>query len=374
MSLFDGIRNLFDKDEDEKKKQTEVISDSWFAPQLHPDYNENKDLYDQANYYWTTGEFPVVQYEKEEEKPYSQDDHNPWALNYSYSADSPLYYTRYRDEAVQRNKEKIEEEAKNKRGTLDRVFGLISNNSLVQGAYYALDDDENTTFLQGVKEGISFMNPFKDDVSNRKTTHDVLELLDDDPTDDKIGENIVEGLLGFAGDVLLDPLTYVSGGASAIGKIVKGSGAATKGIKYMDAAGNIIENVDDVAKIGKVVNTAADSVSNAEKVADVSAKVAQNLYKNVEGTNGYIRVLDADTAKRIIKEYDTAKRYTDDEINKMAEEVTKSFNKTFFGLSEGGQDLTFFGQKIASANYFRNLGAKTIAPYYNKLANKIKQT
>ena len=155
MSLFDGIKNLFDKDdEEEKRKQTEVKEDSWFAPRFHEDYNENKDLYDQANYYWTTGEFPVVQYD-EEEKPYSQDNHNPWALKYSYSADSPLYYTRYRDEAVQRNKDEIEAEARKKRGTLDRVFSLISNNSLTQGLYYALDDDRNTTFMQGVKEGIS---------------------------------------------------------------------------------------------------------------------------------------------------------------------------------------------------------------------------
>ena len=377
MSLFDGIKNLFDDDEDEKKKQSVENNIPWFSPYYALDYEENKDAYDQANYYWNTGEFPVIQSDEEEKNVktgYEQDSSTPFDLKYYYSPTSPLYYTNFREEAIQRNKEEIEEEAKNKRGTLDRVFGLISNNSLVQGAYYAFDDDEDTTFLQGVREGFSYMNPFKDDVSNRKTTHDLLELKDDNPTDDSIGENVVEGLLGFAGDVLLDPLTWVSGGASAIGKIVKGSGAATKGIKYMDAAGNIIENVDDVAKIGKVVNTAADSVSSAEKVADVSAKVAQNLHKNVEGTKGYVRVLDADTAKRIIKEYDTAKRYTDDEINKMAEEVTKSFNKTFFGLSEGGQNLTFFGQKIASANYFRNLGDKTIAPYYNKLANKIKQT
>lgn len=376
MSLFDGIRNLFDDDEDEKKKQTEVTSDSWFAPQLHPDYNENKDLYDQANYYWTTGEFPVVEYDEEEKKPYSQDYNNPWALNYSYSADSPLYYTKYREEAAQLNKEKVEAESKNKRGTLDRIFGLISNNSLVQGAYYALDDDKDTTFLQGLGEGISFMNPFKDDVSNRKSFSDVIELLEKDsnPNDDKFGENVVEGLLGFAGDVLLDPLTYVTGGFSAIGKIAKGSGAAVKGVKYVDAAGNIIENADDITNLGKVLKTASDNVESAKNVAEASAKVAQNFHKNLEGTQGVIKVLDAETAKRIIKEYDTVRRYTADEIDNMASEVTKSFNKTFFGLSEGGQDLTFFGQKIADANYFRNLGDKTIAPYYNKLANKIRQS
>ena len=378
MSLFDGVRNLFDKDDEEEKKKQPVKNNiPWFSPRYALDYEENKDAYDQANYYWNTGEFPVIQHDEEEKNVnigYEQDSSTPFDLKNYYAPTSPLYYTNFREEAIQRNKEKIEEEAKNKRGTLDRVFGLISNNSLTQGLYYALDDDRNTTFIQGVKEGISYMNPFKDDVTNRKSFSDVLELMDEDPTDDKIGENVVEGLLGFAGDVLLDPLTYVTGGASAIGKVVKGSGAATKGVKYMDAAGTIIENVNDVADLGKVFNTVSDTVSSAEKVADVSAKVAQNLHKNVEGFEGYIRVLDADTAKRIIQEYDTAKRYTADEIDEMASEVTKSFNKTFFGLSEGGQDLTVFGKKVASANYFRNLGDKTIAPYYNNLANKIKQT
>ena len=395
MSLFDGIKNLFDKDEkDEIKNQPVKNNIPWFSPHYSFDYNENSDVYDQANYYWNTGEFPVIQSDEEEKvvkTGYEQDSSTPFDLNYYYSPTSPLYYTNFRGEAVQRNKERIEEEAKNKRGTLDRVFGLISNNSLVQGLYYSLDDDEDTTFLQGVGEGFSFMNPFKDDVSNRKSFSDVIELIekDEDPTDDKRGENIVEGLLGFAGDVLLDPLTYISGGFSALGKVAKGSGAAVKGLEYVDSAGKIISNVDDVANLSKVTKTvdgasdvasgfvkktARDAYESSKRVDEASKKIAQNLSKNVENKTGYIKVLDADTARNIVKKYDTANRYTPEEIDDIAENLAQSFNKTFFGLKEGGQDLTFFGQKIADANYFRKVGDKTIAPYYNKLANKIRQT
>ena len=142
MSLFDGIRNLFDKDEkDEVKKQPVENNIPWFSPHYSFDYNENSDVYDQANYYWNTGEFPVIQSNKEEKvvkTGYEQDSSTPFDLNYYYSPTSPLYYTNFREEAVQHNKERIEEEARNKRGTLDRVFGLISNNSLVQGLYYTL--------------------------------------------------------------------------------------------------------------------------------------------------------------------------------------------------------------------------------------------
>lgn len=389
MSLFDGIRNLFDK-EDENDVEVPKKS-SWFSPYYAPDYEDNKDAYDQANYYWTTGKFPVIEHEESEKTGYEQDSSTKWDLNWHYSPTSPLYYTNFKNEAIAKDKEQLENEAKQKRGTLDRIFGLISNNSLTQGLYYALDDDEDTTFLQGVGEGLSFMNPFKDDVSNRKSFSDVLELIekDKDPTDDKLGENVVEGLLGFAGDVLLDPLTYVSGGFSAIGKVAKGSGAAVKGLEYIDSAGKIISNVDDVANLSKVTKavdgasdvasgfvkkTARDTYESSKRVEEASKKIAQNLSKNVENNTGYIKVLDADTAKNIVKKYDTVSRYTDEEIDDIAENLAQSFNKTFFGLKEGGQDLTFFGQKIADANYFRKVGDKTIAPYYNKLANKIRQT
>lgn len=389
MGLFDGIRNLFDK-EDENDVEVPKKS-SWFSPYYALDYQDNKDAYDQANYYWTTGKFPVIEHEEIEKTGYEQDSSTKWDLNWHYSPTSPLYYTNFKNEAIAKDKEQLENEAKEKRGTLDRIFGLISNNSLVQGAYYALDDDDDTTFLQGVGEGFSFMNPFKNDVSNRKSFSDVLELIekDEDPTDDKLGENVVEGLLGFAGDVLLDPLTYLSGGFSAIGKVAKGSGAAVKGLEYIDSAGKIINNVDDVANLSKVTKavdntsdvasgfvkkTARDAYESSKRVEDVSKKLAQNLSKNVDNNTGYIKVLDADTAKSIVKKYDTANRYTPDEIDDIAKNLAQSFNKTFFGLKEGGQDLTFFGQKIADANYFRKVGDSTIAPYYNKLANKIRQT
>ena len=395
MSLFDGIKNLFDKDDEHEVKNHPVENNiPWFSPRYALDYEKNKDAYDQANYYWNTGKFPIIQRNEEEtsvKTGYEQDSSTPFDLDYYYSPTSPLYYTNFKSEAIANEKQQLEKVAKQKRGTLDRIFGLISNNSLVQGLYYTFDDDEDTTFLQGVGEGFSFMNPFKDDVSNRKSFSDVLELIekDEDPTDDKLGENVVEGLLGFAGDVLLDPLTYVSGGFSAIGKVAKGSGAAVKGLEYIDSAGKIISNVDDVANLSKVTKavdgasdvasgfvkkTARDAYESSKRVEEASKKIAQNLSKNVENKTGYIKVLDADTARNIVKKYDTVNRYTDKEIDDIAENLAQSFNKTFFGLKEGGQDLTFFGHKIADANYFRKVGDSTIAPYYNKLANKIRQT
>ena len=82
MSLFDGIKNLFDKDdEEEKKKQSVENNIPWFSPYYALDYEENKDAYDQANYYWNTGEFPVIQHDEEEKNVktgYEQDSSTPF--------------------------------------------------------------------------------------------------------------------------------------------------------------------------------------------------------------------------------------------------------------------------------------------------------
>ena len=114
MSLFDGIRNLFN-DDDEQNTAVEPTSKSWFAPEFHADYSNNSDVYDQANYFWTTGKMPVIQDEQSEKTGYEQDSYNPWKLNKSYSAYSPLFYNTYKSELQQKNKEQLESEAKEKR-------------------------------------------------------------------------------------------------------------------------------------------------------------------------------------------------------------------------------------------------------------------
>ena len=96
MSVFDGIKNLFNKDEEEQI----LKNSSWFSPRHSINYNDNKEAYDMANYYWTTGKFPVIEKDKDTKTGYEQDSSSPLDLNYSYSALSPLYYTSFRDKAV----------------------------------------------------------------------------------------------------------------------------------------------------------------------------------------------------------------------------------------------------------------------------------
>ena len=116
MSLFDGIRNLFDK-EDENDVEVPKKS-SWFSPYYALDYQDNKDAYDQANYYWTTGKFPVIEHEEIEKTGYEQDSSTKWDLNWHYSPTSPLYYTNFKNEAIAKDKEQLENEAKEKREVL----------------------------------------------------------------------------------------------------------------------------------------------------------------------------------------------------------------------------------------------------------------
>lgn len=94
MSLFDAIKNLFDKDDEYEVKNQPVENNiPWFSPRYALDYEKNKDAYDQANYYWNTGKFPIIQRNEEEasvKTGYEQNSSTPFDLDYYYSPTSLL--------------------------------------------------------------------------------------------------------------------------------------------------------------------------------------------------------------------------------------------------------------------------------------------
>ena len=81
-------------------------------------------------------------------------------------------------------------------GIVSDLFDLLSRTSRASATAvdYATDKDRNTSFLQGAKEGLS---------GKSKTSYS-----------DVLGKHGVGGatgaVLGFAGDILLDPLTYLT--------------------------------------------------------------------------------------------------------------------------------------------------------------------
>lgn len=244
--------------------------------------------------------------------------------------------------------EQNEEEDKKKyeRGLIDRVFGVLQNTSVTNALYNMTDDDKETGVLEGIGKGVLQMNPFEDDVTERHTTSDVLGNLGWNPesTAGKVGK----GVVGFAGDVLLDPLTYLTGGLSAIPKVLKGTGTAVhtaEGIKKI--AGLSIEDatkaMDNVYKARKIDPSTIDEAVRAKDIENLQNEINKKLFK----------------------------------INKDGSDVTFGVgNLPFSSKIATGEDKTLasFKKTLFTNDQLRELGDKTVAPYWNELSQKISNS
>ena len=259
----------------------------------------------------------------------------------------------------------VAEPQKNKRGVMDRIFGALGYSGITEGLYNMVDDDENSTFASGLREGLKYMNPLTNDVSGRHTFSDFLEEAGwEDKNPDKLGwDDVGRGVAGFAGDVLTDPLTYLNP-YSAIAKVVKGTGIGTDVAKGLMNVGKADEITKEIGRVTGGVN-------------------AENIAR--------LKQLDFDTAKKIIMEGPVGQR-SEEEINAAAEQLVHDFNYKVLKLREGGDDFTIgfnhlpfankikigdktldsFKHELVSSKKLRELGDKTIAPYYNDLAKKLR--
>ena len=247
------------------------------------------------------------------------------------------------------------------RGVLDRILGTIGNTSIVEGLYNLTDDDESTTFGQGLVSGIRHMNPFEDDVSNRRSFSDVLKNLgwtDDDPN--KIsGSDVARGVVGFIGDVLLDPITYLNPYSAAV-KVVKGSGVTMKGIKALKAAG-VIEDVSDLTK--------GVTKKNIEKLHNLSFNEAKEVIRST-GINANMsdEFLNAQT-ETFLKNY--AKNV--ERLPDLEDSYGLVLGFMFSSKKKSGNKMSkFLAKELISSEKLARLGDNTIAPFYNTVAKKIR--
>ena len=258
-----------------------------------------------------------------------------------------------------------QEQKPTKRGIMDRIFGMLGYSGITEGLYNMVDDDENSTFTSGLREGLKYMNPLTNDVSGRHTFSDFLEEAGwEDKNPDKLGlDDIGRGIVGFAGDVLTDPLTYINP-YGAISKVVKGTGIGTDVAKGLMNVGKADEITKEISRVTGGVNV-------------------ENIAR--------LKELDFDTAKKIVMEGPIGQR-SEDEINTAAEQLVQDFNYKVLKLREGGEGLTIgtkflpfankikagdktldsFSKELISSKKLRELGDKTIAPYYNDLAKKLR--
>jgi hypothetical protein len=145
----------------------------------------------------------------------------------------------------------------------------------------------NTRFIEGV---------FSNDPEAKNTTSDLIEygtdevgrLRDNNYVDRENNVNpVLKGVAGFAGDVALDPLTWIPGGIIAKG--VKGAvkGGAEVAQKAAEAAGKVrtgtkaAEAADDVVR---TTDSAIDATAKTPEQAVAHARVNRNM--DVPNTTG----------------------------------------------------------------------------------------
>ena len=220
----------------------------------------------------------------------------------------------------------------NKRSLLDRAFDMLSTpNYMIAGVAKSLVDnksEDNITPLEGLVGGLKAGNPLgKGYEKGEITFSDVLHELGWQP--EGTAGKITRGVVGFALDVLFDPLTYITGGLSGV---VRGSGKVgklAKGALTLDKARDIVKNVSKTR-----------GIKLTEEALEDNALELYKLYNKLHG------------------------------FNREARDVTLSLGNMPFGKKIFGK-LADKKITLASGEAVQKFGDKTIAPYYNMLRDKI---
>ncbi len=220
----------------------------------------------------------------------------------------------------------------NDRSLLDRTLDVLSTpNYAIAGAIKGLVDnksEENVSPIEGFVGGLRAGNPLgKGYEKGEIVFSDVLHELGWQP--EGTGGKVTRGVVGFALDVLFDPLTYVTGGLAGV---VKGTGKTGKLAKNAITLDDAVKIVGDINK-SKYLNMSTEAIqSDARKVYE--------MYNKLGG------------------------------LNRVARDVTLSLGNMPFGKKIFGE-LADKKITLASGKSAQALGDETIAPYYAKLRDAI---
>lgn len=262
------------------------------------------------------------------------------------------------------------DEPEDKQSMFWDVIDVISRpqRAVTTGIKNVLDEDNNTTLLGGLRDGITG--------KSKQGTGDILEDLGWNP--DTTAGKVAKGITSFAGDVALDPLTYVPGGV--LTKIPGAGKALSKarnipGIKQTLDKGadlfgfkpsNIDSNVWDTLKeaeglgrgkvnssnlnlinMGKEIGPDINSITKSgDSLDDIIPSIERYKEGSLEGAKG-------DLASKVLgKQQDIKSRYEalggkaidDGEIRHMAHilnntDNTKSFEGSKLFSSASKSDL-----------------------------------
>lgn len=287
-----------------------------------------------------------------------------------------------------------------KRNAIDKLFGMISNNTAAQVAYAHATGGSK---LQAFKDSLKYMNPFNNDVSGRKYWSDVFEANTENlkkkggtiafspsgspfaPIKTMTAEEVskdkfTNALGGLLMDVLTDPLTYAGGGGLEVGaKFLKGTGAtraelnAMRSIKSSSGAFSKTEYADDLARIreAKISKAKQDSVDTLANQMQRERRKSQEIDMDLLTRN-----LSFNDARDIVLESNPSLKNTPDRLTEMTYEFLQNYGRNIMGYRgvNEGNGLKLFGKELVSAKKIREAGDKTVAPLFNVANRKLRST
>lgn len=168
-----------------------------------------------------------------------------------------------------------------KRSTLNRVLDAVSVLQYpIQGFLKGVVDEDIKQGIENAKLGFAAANPFGEgDEKHEYSFSDVLGSLGWQP--ENTSGKISRAVVGLAGDIFLDPTTYLTLGTGAL---IKGSGkVATKIPKVINMTEDVAKSIVEAQGVAK---TAEEVASDAELLTKAYKKVTGQAVRNSDVSFG----------------------------------------------------------------------------------------
>lgn len=231
-------------------------------------------------------------------------------------------------------------EAIDKRNWLEQALNLKQDQNFIFDIFELLNRPQQALFggIESLQQGGDFLEGAGQGISGNKDTQFKDILMNTGYFDDEKGKLNLVDVLGFAGDVFLDPMDLPLIPVSA----------ASKGAKALDTAGDIAKAADTASDVAKAVDTAGDIAKVTEFISPTQAlgRGAKGLLKkgaNIADTGIEKALTKLDASKGIL--YKTPENKWASELGRIGEDVGKL--EIYKGLKNNF--TTMFDTKLSKA-------------------------